>query len=177
MQKENWLPSGYEVPESSGSRYFKFKKEANKFRVLSAPVLGYEFWNLEGKPVRLKDVPEVTPDNMREGDKIKHFWAFAVWNYDAKSVQILEITQASIQRQIEDLVTNDDWGTPQDYDITVNATGDGLKREYTVQPSPHKEVPEDARKAYKSTPVDLEAFFSGGDPFKNNKEDITMEQA
>ena len=37
--------------------------------------------------------------------------------------------------------------------------------QYSVQPSPHKPIPAEAEAAYKATPVNLQAQFSGGDPF------------
>ena len=41
---QTFLPDGYEVPKSSGGGYMKFKQGANKFRILSSPVLGWEYW-------------------------------------------------------------------------------------------------------------------------------------
>lgn len=183
MEKSNWLPKDYEVPKIAGN-YMKLVKGANKFRVLSAPLLGYEYWNSENKPIRLSEFPERMPEDIRwntdkQGkktqEKIKHFWVFVVWNYRAEQdsktkefkgkVQILQINQGSLQQQINDIVNNEDWGSPQEYDITITATGDGLERKYSVQPSPHKAVPEDAHKAYRSMNIDLEELFSGGDPF------------
>lgn len=49
-----FLPEGYEVPKTSGG-YMKFKQGANKFRILSAPIIGWEYWTESKKPVRAKD--------------------------------------------------------------------------------------------------------------------------
>lgn len=170
MDKTNWLPPTYSVPKSSGGNYMKFVQGANKIRVMSSPILGFEYWNLEGKPVRLRENPENMPEDMREGDKLKHFWCMVVWNYAAKKIQILEITQSTIQNAITDLALNEDWGSPQDYDLTITKKGEKLETEYSVQPSPHKEVPVEAHKAYHSQTIDLEALFSGQDPFKGERE-------
>jgi len=174
MQKENWLPHGYEVPKSAGN-YFKFEKGANKFRVMGAPILGFQYWNVQGKPVRLKEQPTETPTDLRDGDKVKHFWAFPVWNYKVNRIQILEITQVSIQNQMTELVTNDDWGPPQDYDITITKKGEKLDTEYTVTPSPHKDVPQEAKNALRSLRIDMNALFDGGDPFGGAESEITRE--
>lgn len=175
MQKDNWLPAGYEVPKSAGGNYMRFEQGANKFRVMGAPVLGWEYWNKDGKPVRLKEQPSSAPTDLREGDKIKHFWAFPVWNYAANRIQILEITQASIQGPMTELVTNEDWGPPQDYDVTITKKGEKLDTEYTVTPSPHKDVPLDAKIAFKKAAINLEALFEGDDPFNAAESEITRE--
>jgi hypothetical protein len=167
MEKTNWLPGGYEVPKSGGN-YLKFDEDTTKFRVMSQPVMGYEYWNGDNKPVRSKEPIKDVPEDARLDDgkfKPKHFWAFVVWNYKDTKLQILEITQATIQRAIQDLVMSEDWGDPRDFDLTVTGKGEGLERKYTVQPSPHKVVPEDAKHAVRETPINLEALFDGSDPF------------
>jgi hypothetical protein len=47
-----------------------------------------------------------------------------VWNYIDKQVQILEITQASIRKALEELEANEDWGDLRGYDITVKREGE-----------------------------------------------------
>ena len=175
MQKQNWLPKNYELPKSSGGNYFKFEQGANKFRVMTPPIIGWEYWNRNDKPVRLKEQPTEAPDDLRTGDKIKHFWAFGVWNYKVNRIQILEITQASIQGPLTELVTNDDWGPPQDYDITITKKGEKLDTEYTVTPSPHKDVPQEARNALRDARLNLEALFTGDDPFNGSTVEITKD--
>ena len=160
-----WLPENYEKPVASGGNYMRLTDGANKFRVLSAPILGYEYWTDENKPVRLKEMPEEAPEDIRADSKLKHFWAFVVWNYREKRVQILELTQVSIQGPITDLVSSEDWGDPQQYDLTITKKGQKLDTEYTVQPSPHKETPIEALQALEDAHVDLQALFRGQDPF------------
>jgi hypothetical protein len=75
------------------------------------------------------------------------------------------ITQASIQGPIEDLVANEDWGDPREYDLTITKKGEGLETEYSVQPSPQKPVPTEAHAAYRAVKIDLDALFRGADPF------------
>ena len=45
----SFLPDGYEVPKSSGGGYMKFKQGANKCRILSAPVLGWDAATIENE--------------------------------------------------------------------------------------------------------------------------------
>jgi hypothetical protein len=164
-----FLPDNYERPATSGGNYAKLEDGQNRFRVLSAAKVGWLYWNTQNKPIRLAEKPDNTPEDIRvengKADKIKHFWAFVVWNYRDSKVQILEITQASIQGPLEDLVTNPEWGDPKEYDITITKKGQKLDTEYTVQPSPQKAVPIEAHAAYRAVKIDLDALFRGEDPF------------
>lgn len=165
----DFLPEGYSVPKQGGN-YFKFKDGANKFRVLASPIIGYMYWNKENKPVRMRKQPSGLPLDIRENedgtfDRIKHFWAVPVWNYAESAVQILEITQATIQAAITDLVSSEEWGNPREFDITVNRKGEKLNTEYTVQPSPHKPLDEKIKTEFEGKKLNLDALFEGGDPF------------
>lgn len=188
MVTKNWLPKDYSVPQSSGGNYMKFEQGANKFRILTAPIIGWEYWTKDNKPRRMRDEPQSLPEDIRydkdkDGNmrpsKVKHFWALGVWDYKENKVQVLEITQAGIQRSIEELVVHQDWGNPTKFDITVNRKGEGLNTEYTVQPSPHKLTPPEALNAIEANPLKLEALFDGGDPFeggaKSDNEEMMAE--
>jgi len=170
-----FLPKDYEVPTTTGN-YFKFEKGANKFRVLSSAIIGYEYWNLEGKPVRLKEYPQVMPKDIRAEEdgtfKINHFWAFVVYSYSHSRVQVMEVTQKTIMREIKALVSNEDWGDPKGFDITVTKEGEKFETKYTVQPSPHKELADDIKEIAKNADtVKLDALFDGSDPFATEKKD------
>ena len=160
---ESFLPKGYEVPKTPGL-YMKLEQGDNKFRILSPAITGFEFWTAENKPVRVKEYPNTLPANIRPDSKIKHFWAFIVWNYKDSAVQILEITQATIQQMVNDLVISSEWGNPLGYDITIARKGEKLETEYTVRPSPHKEVAKDVKKKFEETDIKLDALFEGKDP-------------
>ena len=166
----SWLPDQYTVPQGS-SQFMKLVKGSNQFRVMTQPAIGYEVWeeSAEGrKPHRFKDFKQAV-NSPYAGDKIKHFWAFAVWNYAAKQVQVLQITQKSIMKAIEALHADDDWGDPLTYDLVVNRTGDGMDTEYTVQPKPKKPVTEEMTEALKVSKVDLESLFTGNYPMSEQK--------
>lgn len=174
----SFLPQGYEAPKAS-SGYMNLEKGTNKFLILDSAIVGYEYWNLSGKPVRVKSAPEETPvDIRREEDgkpeRIKHFWAFPVWNFEDEKVQILEITQSTIMREITALVNNEEWGTPvQTYAITVTRDGEKLTTKYTVTPSPAKAVPEDVKAEWEKVSgrgFDLNRLFEGGNPFSDKQD-------
>ena len=156
-----FLPSGYQAPKTQ--YYMKMKTGENKFRILSAPVIGWEDWDNK-KPVRFHydDKPASSVDPTKP---MKHFWAMIVWNYGEECIQILQVTQASIRNAIEHLCNDADWGLPYTYDIKVTKKGDGMDTEYMVNPLPHKPVADFIVKAYKDRPCNLDAIFEGADPF------------
>ena len=172
----NFLPKDYEVPVQSGN-YFKLEKGDNVFRVLSSAIVGYEYWNNDNKPMRLERHPETLPADARieESGKvaIKHFWAFIVWNYKASKVQMMEITQATIQSAINNLVSDEDWGDPKAYDIKITRTGDKLETEYSVSPKPHSPIKPDIQSAFSNTPFSLNNLFVGEDVFDVKNSDGT----
>lgn len=167
----DFLPSDYQVP-AGGGNYMKLIEGQNKFRILSSAITGYEYWTQDKKPVRSKQFPTSTPniktDMAGKPERPKHFWAFVVWNYSANAVQILQITQSTIQSGIKALVDNPEWGDPKKYNITISRSGEGLNSEYTVMPNPHSELPDEAKKLFEDTTIDLNALYAGADPFDPN---------
>lgn len=166
----DFLPAGYEVPKKSGS-YMKFEDGINRIRILSSPIVGYEYWNEDSKgvrkPIRKRMNEQLIMSEIQEPDKIKHFWAMPVWNYQDKKVQILEITQKSIQTELKRLAKDEDWGSPFNYDVVIDKTGDKLETRYSVQPKPAKPLDKEITDIFKATKINLEALFTGGDPFKS----------
>lgn len=158
----------------------KFESGANKFRVLSSAVVGYEYWKtIEGKrmPIRKHMNEKIAPSDLEvkedgSTESVKHFWAFVVWNYKEGRVQILELTQKSIMNAIQSYVTNEDWGDPKNYDFTVTKSGEGLKTEYSAIASPHKELSQEILDEQRNTPINLEALFKGEDPFQVDNDQV-----
>jgi len=170
-----FLPDNYEIPDATNG-YMKFRQGDNPFRVLSSAIVGSESWIEEGdkrKPLRWKMGTDMSVEKI--GTDPKHFWAFVVWNFNEKKVQILEITQKGIMRAIQALVKNPKWGDPKAYNIVVTRAGEGMETEYTVQPEPKEELDEGILKFYEDLNINLEALFAGEDPFKSN-EFLTDEQ-
>lgn len=158
----------YEIPESSN--YMSFKEGDNTFRVLSAAITGFEYWNTKKEAVRSKEdfsprPDDVAPDKDGKPGKIQHFWAFVVWNYEAKKVQILELKQKGLMKYMQGLMKNPAWGSPKSYDIVVNKTGSGFDTEYTPVANPHSEVDPKIAEAYAAMKIDLSKLYEGEDPF------------
>lgn len=164
----SFLPENYEVPDS-GSGYMKFRVGANKFRVLSSAIVGYETWVEEDGKRKPKRYPAGVSIPVEEiGDEPKHFWAFVVWNYDDKKVQILHIIQKSVMKAMRALEVDEDWGDPKQYDLVVTRQGTTKEdTEYQTQPKPKSELDKGIVKFYEDLDINLEALFSGGDPFKD----------
>lgn len=160
-----FLPEDYEAPRSASSNYFKMQEGENRIRILSQPVLGWEDWK-DKKPVRyrfVKDQPAPKPFDPNK--KVKFFWAMIVFNYREEQVQIMQVTQATIHKRLQNLYKDKDWGSPFEYDIKVHKSGEGIDTEYTVNPVPHKPVDDYITKCFKERPINLEALFDGSDPF------------
>ena len=168
-----FLPQGYTAPEAQ-SNYLKPKKGAVKFRAVGEAITGFEWWIEEGgkkKPVRSTTAPTSKPENIRINDDgsytVKHFWAFpAIDRADLGGViKIMEITQASVMRMLEDYMLNSDWGDITEYDITITGKGEGMSREYTVIASPLKPLTKKEVKLIEKTKVNVKALLYGADPF------------
>lgn len=165
-----FIPQDYKLPTSGSSNYMRLQDGPNKFRVLSSAIVGYEYWNNQNKPIRSKHRNDIDPTDIRrnsdgEVERVKHFWAFVVWNYSDSKVQILQLTQSTIMEPMLDLIKNPDWGDPHNYDITVTRTGSKLDTTYSIIPSPSKPFTNEEAKN-QATKVNLEALYDGGDPFK-----------
>jgi len=166
-QTDDFLPQGYEVPKSDSS-YLKLVGGDNKFRILSKPIIGWVDWK-DKKPYRFPmDKKPAAPFSPTQD--IRHFWAFVVWDYTAKRISIFELTIKGIQNAIAGLQANPDWGSPLNYDITINKVGTTMAdTKYTTVPSPPKPVHAKIAELYAETPIKLEALFDGKDPFDVNK--------
>lgn len=170
---DDFLPQGTEIPKGKGENYMKFSGSENRFRILGKALVGWELW-INNKPVRNTD-KGFTLEQIDGADINKYtglprtpqnFWAFPVYNYQEKKVQILEITQTTIMRGIEGCMTDPDYGKDvTQYDFVVVKTGKDRDVEYTVRPKPPKLVSEDILDAYEKVTIDLEAMLRGEDPF------------
>lgn len=166
----DFLPDNYETP-ATNANYLKFADGETRFRILSKPVIGWLDWK-DKKPMRfqMNAKPEKPVDPAKP---IKHFWAMLVWNYAVGRVQVLEITQATIQKAIENLSKDSDWGAPFAYDLKVTRKGKDKDTEYTITPAPKKVFAEfEAANAIK---VCLAELFTGGDPFNSSATPTSIE--
>src|SRR5688572_25113765 len=176
----DFLPKDYETPEIP-SHFMELEEGVNTFRILSSAIVGYKWWVDAGeggrKPVRVRTADEVPEDVKNAPEKraqAKHFWAFPVYNYATKSIQVLEIKQQTIMRAIEAFVKNPKWGNPQRYDLMIEKVKTGSKDwdvEYHVVPEPPTPLDAGIAELAKMVPVRLEALFDGEDPFAVTDED------
>ncbi len=167
----DFLPEGHTVPDLGTSGYMKFKDGDNKIRVLGSAIVGYELW-VEGKPLRRK-VKNFSVGELEKADINKftgkqkeptYFWAFPVWNYQEGKVQILEITQASVINGIENYLSDDDWGSPFEYDLVIVRESEP-KVSYSVKAKPHKKLDEAIMKEYQKLSIDVSRLYEGENPF------------
>jgi len=161
--ENTFLPSTYEPPATE-SKYLKIEQGKTKFRILSNSIQGWVDWQEKDgkrKPIRTREwQPAIDPERPS-----KHFWAFAVWDYAAQSVKVMEITQKTIQQAILELYKSEDWGDPKGYDIEITREGEKMETKYHVIPKPPKPLDTVVAEARDSMNVDLEQLFVGGDPF------------
>lgn len=157
------------MPASGSANYLRLKEGAVTFRVLGSAIVGWEYWTNENKPVRSKEYPQTTPNikpNKDGRNVVNHFWAFIVWDYESKSLKIMELTQKTIQAQIADIKNT--WGHPSGYDLTITRK-DGAKVEYYVKPNPPTPLSAEIQAEYGSKNINLEALYTGGDPFQGKQ--------
>lgn len=161
----SFLPEDYEAPNGNNN-YMKLQAGENRFRILSKPIIGWLDWK-DKKPYRYP-MDSKPPKPFDPAKPIKHFWAFVVYNHAGQAIQILEITQSTIQAAIAALYKDEDWGSPFDYDIKITKAGEGMETKYTTNPTPKKPVAEAIQEAFMAKGlINLEALFQNEDPFAN----------
>lgn len=159
-----------------------------RFALLSdEPLEFYEVWaegpDSKAKPFRFAQEP--TPDDIavelgdftrrtnREGtgvEPVKFALALPIYNFDTGRVEVMQLTQKSIIRELDAISQIEDYADLLAIDFALGREGSGLGTEYTLRPMPRKkgtdkaiaEAWEDAR----SAGFDLDRLLIGGDPFK-----------
>lgn len=169
------LPEWYEFKEATTWNYFKIKEEAQSFRILTSPIVWYEYFKESAdwkvKPVRQKQPFTWTPEDSSKWQAPKEFWAFVIYNHTEKRIQIMELTQRTLMKTIVDLSKSKDWWDPKMYDFEVSRTWKGTDTKYTLTPLPKSRFENDSEwnNALKEAEeVKLEELFDGGDPFNPN---------
>lgn len=164
----DFLPGGYKVPEKP-SDYLKLTEGTHKFRILTSPILGWEVWDKTGDKPQVK---RYAYDAQHPADA-KHIWGIVVYNYEIKRVQLLSISQSTIQEDLRALASNEDWGTPLNYDITILRTGKTMNdTKYSITPSPKKPITAEMKKAFDESGADLQRWIDGGEAFKRSEESV-----
>ena len=168
----SFYPQGYE-PKEETSDYMRLVEGEHRFRILTDPIIGYEYWTADKKPVRYKTFKEAVADP--NATKIKEFHGFIVWNYQEEKVMFLNITQKTIQKAIYNYTCDDDWADPTKYDIVIKRTGTGIDdTEYQVSTKLPKPLDEKAKKAFKDVKIVIDNYFNDGHPIvRDNNENAT----
>jgi len=165
-------PSDYEVPKSD-SQYMSFKTPGTyKFRILQAPIFGYTGWKIiDGKNTPFRFPMDQKPKDtsaFKEG-KLTHFWAMPVFNLNTGKVEVLEVTQKSIQESIE-VYARSEWGSPLGYNLIVTREGTGRDdTKYTTMNTPISELSDEGKAAWEKTQAagfDITELYRDGNPFE-----------
>jgi hypothetical protein len=158
-----------------------------RFAMLSdQPLEFYECWgSCDGasKPFRFDYEP--TPEDItsemgdfepREGRggpgtvDVKFAIAVPVYNYESGKVQVLQITQKSILKELDSISQMEDYEDLLSWDFNISKKGSGLTTEYTVRPVPRKKGAQEHVDAAwlesKSEGFDISRLLTGGNPFK-----------
>ena len=172
----DFLPQGYEPPKATG-KYTRFEDgKTTRVRVMCSPVIGWEYWDkvTTNKPVRLPYNEESykfavseakkNPDQSKDG-KVSHFWAMVVWNYDSKQLEIMQITQKTIQSSIRNYAADEEYGSPINYDLKITKKKDGDKTNYEIMTGVPKAAPDEALSEFAKWDINLRALFLCKDPF------------
>ena len=176
-----------EASQSQGA-YFKVSAigsaypNPSKIRILGAfiddsMIEGWRAFNTSGMPIRRKnkdeiDLNELGKNAFGQDEKPIKFWAFPVFVYEESNVQICEIHQVGLMRELERLGNDRNWGDPRLYDISIMKTGSGNRTAYQVTPS-QQQFPQDqvanVEKAINN--IDLQKLFVNEDPFLTSPND------
>lgn len=160
-----------EVKTESVSKYIspsKLPEGSTRFRFLGEPLFFFETWQTDSsgakKPKRFamdEDIPveEVGPDG------IKQVMASKVYNYAAKAIQIMSITQVTILAPMKEATKNAKYGDLPGYDVYIKKTGIGKNSRYSFDKDPKEEMSDEVKKADELVVVNLESLLVNEDPF------------
>lgn len=167
------IPDTFEVLASK-SNYTKLTPGKHRLRVLGNAISGLVYWEdtADGgrRPTRVK---EGQPVPVEHAEDIRKFLAMPVWNYTEGKVQIWEVTQSSIQKELKAYDKDSDWGSLTDYDLEIERTGlDKMTTKYRVTAKPKSELSKDIKKAIEDGLPVLEALYVNADPFTYNPDAI-----
>lgn len=169
----------YSIPKSP-SMYMKFEEseDGTEFMPLASAITGYEYWNVDNKPVRSAEAFDEIPEDIKKKDgkpePIKHFWAFPVWDFADKKVKVLQITQKTIMTAIRDYTRNAKWGSPiMKYSFTVKRDDSSDITRYTTMANPSDPTIDyaitEAWEQAVQNGFDITRLYEGGDPFTAEK--------
>lgn len=167
MTAQDFLPQGYELPKTRWE-FMKLQQGENKIRILQSPSVWRIDWDQtweKKKPIRTKTKQDALSP-LDDKNQPKHFWGLKVYDYTTSSVSILEITQGGILTDIMTYVKEPEYWNPTWYDIKITKTWSGKDTKYATVAMPPKDMTKEIVAADKATPVNLEALFTGWNPFE-----------
>jgi hypothetical protein len=151
------------------------------------PLEFYELWaeGTDGKAKPFRFDSEPSPDDIalalgdytrrmnREGtgvEAMKFALALPVYNFETARVEVLQLSQKSLIREIDAVSQMEDYSDITAIDFQLGKEGSGLNTEYKLTPVPRKKGAdkeiaaawEDAR----SAGFDISRLLENGDPFK-----------
>lgn len=159
-----------------------------RFCLLSdEPLEMYELWaeGQDGKAKPFRFDSEPSPDDIalalgdftrrlnREGtgvEPIKFCLALPVYNFETARVEILQLSQKSLIRELDGISQMPDYEDILAIDFLLGKEGSGLNTEYKLTPVPRKKGADkaitEAWEETRSAGFDLSRLLSGADPFK-----------
>ena len=172
--------------QAAGGMYFKVNQIGNglpnpsKVRLLGAfidgtMIEGYRAF-INNKPIRrktLQEIPinELGTNSFGQQEKPVLFWAFPVFVFDETNVQVCEIHQVGLMRELERLGNNPAWGDPRLFNISIMKTGVGSQTAYQLTPTRDSFPQEHAESAGQAADsIDLQKLFVNEDPFLSSDE-------
>jgi hypothetical protein len=162
--------------ESSSALFFNVNKipvgKSHRIRIMSEePLEGYQIWGTaisgDGRKVfRFSEPPSVEDIDKafgseyvhgvntytNEPDSIDFFIAVAIWDYQAEGIRIMQVTQKTLMRGIEEVASREEYDPIQGWDLDIKRE----EKSYAVLPLPIKAATAaQAMDAWESAPVDL----------------------
>jgi len=109
----------------------------------------------------------------REGtapEGVKFAIAAPVYNFDTEGVQIMQLSQKSIIRELDGISQMEDYANLLEHDFVLGKEGNGLNTEYSLRPVPRKKgsdkAIDDAWTEAKDGGFEIGRLLSGENPFK-----------
>ena len=169
MIKISTIPENFE-PISTQSNYTKLVAGKHRLRILGPAITGFLWWTEEKDGTRKPNrIPLDQNPPVSEAESIRRFLTFPVWNYEFDRIQVLEITQSSIQKELKAYEKDPEWGSLETYDIEITREGtDKQNTRYRVSVKPKSGLGEDIKKAIKEGLPVLAALYKNEDPFTFN---------
>lgn len=103
-------------------------------------------------------------------DKIKFAIAVPVYNFETGSVQIMQLTQKTLQNELDDISQMEDYSDITEWDFVMGKEGNGIDTRYSLRPVPRKkgsaQTIAEAWEAAESAGFDISRILTGGNPFK-----------